>query len=95
MCPLSSVFFHPVFVHFPIAFYFLELILLILWKIKADEGYNRFARLSFKLGYLSMVLAVATGFLKVGGLKGITGLVTWHFYSAMAVLIFFPRASFF
>ena len=58
---------HPILVHFPIAFYFLELVLLSLWRFKKDNSYFRFARFTFRLGYLFMILAMAAGLIDVKG----------------------------
>ncbi|MBI3999808.1 MAG: hypothetical protein HY351_04255, partial [Candidatus Omnitrophica bacterium] len=66
---------HPMLVHFPIAFYFLELILLCGWAKRQDENYLNFARFTFRLGYLFMILAIVMGFLDAGGIPGIQGRV--------------------
>ena len=76
---------HPPLVHFPIAFCFLELLLLILWQAKKDPAYLRFARFSFGLGYLFMLIAMGAGFVDAGGFRGITGKVRIHVFSALGV----------
>ncbi len=76
---------HPALVHYPIAFYFLELALLILWQTKRDPAYLRFARFSFKLGYLFMLVALASGFIEAGGFQGIVGKVRPHAFGAVSV----------
>ena len=73
-------------VHFPIAFYALELLLISLWIRKHNEEYKRFARFAFWLGYFLMLAALATGYLDAGGWQKITGAVRRHFFSAMTVL---------
>ncbi len=81
--------FHPAFVHFPIAFCFLELLLLIFWASKKDAAYQRFADFSFRLGYGFIIAATVTGFLAAGGFGKITGVIATHFYSALAVFSFY------
>ena len=76
--------FHPVLVHFPIAFYLLEVILIALWLKSHDSTKYNFARFTFWLGYGFMILAMMAGFFDAGGLKGITSIVRPHFYSALA-----------
>ena len=76
---------HPALVHFPIAFYFLELVLLVLWTAKHDPAFRRFALFSFRLGYFFMLLSMASGWLSTGGWSGVTGDVPPHFYAACAV----------
>ena len=79
---------HPVFVHFPIAFYFLELVLLVLWVSKEEQEYRRFACFSFWIGYLFMLIAMAAGLFDAGGFAGIRGSVKRH---VIAALIVFAR----
>ena len=81
--------FHPAFVHFPIAFYFLEMGLLIAWAVNGDEGCHRFAAIAFRWGYGFMLAAMLTGLLSAGGLQGISGKVATHFYSALVLLVFY------
>jgi len=76
---------HPALVHFPIAFYFLELLLLLFWLGKKDPTYLRFARFSFHLGYVMMIVAMAGGLFDTKGFSGITGRVRIHVYSALVV----------
>ena len=77
--------FHPVLVHFPIALYALELWLLLLWVWKNDTAFRRFALITFKLGYFSMLASVATGIIDHGGLQRLEGPVAVHFYLALGV----------
>ncbi|MBI4115724.1 MAG: hypothetical protein HY447_04015 [Candidatus Omnitrophica bacterium] len=80
---VTQILFHPMLVHFPIAFYFLELLLLVFWTAKRDEAYHRFARFSFKLGYLFMIAAMVAGYIDAGG--SITSKIKPHFFSALSV----------
>ena len=82
---MEHLVFHPPLVHFPIAFYCLEFLLLILRQIKKDPAYLRFARFSFRLGYIFMLAAIAAGLKDAGGFSGIAGKLRPHFYSAVAV----------
>ena len=82
---MEHLVFHPPLVHFPIAFYCLELLLIILWRARKDPAYLRFAQFSFRLGYLFMLAAIAAGLKDAGGFAGIAGKVKPHFYSALAV----------
>ena len=86
---------HPMLVHFPIAFYFLELILLCGWAKRRDENYLNFARFTFRLGYLFMILAIVMGFLDAGGIPGIQGRVRTHFFSAASVFVLYTIRAFF
>jgi len=81
--------FHPPLVHFPIAFYFLELLLLLFWVFRHDPAYLRFAKFAFWSGFVSMLLAIATGFIDAGGLKKILKdeEVREHFIGACSVLL--------
>ena len=85
---------HPRFVHFPIAFYFLELLLLVFWRFKKDEQYLRFARFAFRLGYVCMVLAMGAGLFDVKGVQNITGKVRTHVFSALTVFGFYTLRVF-
>ena len=59
--------FHPIFVHFPIAFYFLELVLLVFWMVKKEPRYSQFARFSCRIGYLFMLISLVAGWIDAGG----------------------------
>ena len=80
---------HPILVHFPIAFYFLELLLLVFWLKKRDSQYLRFSRIAFSLGYFFMAAAALAGFRDADGWKNITGMVRSHFYGAVSVIVFY------
>ena len=105
---MTSIPLHPMLVHFPVAFYFLELLLLILWAVKHDPGYRRFALFSFRLGYLFMIVAIIAGYVDAGG-RGVFGLgefinrLTWgnmlkirlHVFAATGVFILYTTRAFF
>ncbi len=87
---------HPIFVHFPIAFYFLELVLLVLWATREEQEYRRFAYFSFWLGYAFMLLAMTAGLFDAGGFAGVRGAVKRHVTAALAVFtIYTARAVFY
>jgi len=86
---------HPLFVHFPIAFYFMELILLGMWMVKQDLEYRRFALFSFKLGYMFMIAAIITGLIDAGGFKNIVGDGRNHFLAAMTVFAVYTIRAFY
>ena len=86
---------HPIFIHFPIAFYFLELVLLFCWLKKKDSNYLNFARFTFRLGYLFMIVAMVAGFHDAGGLTGIRGRVRYHFMAAASVFTLYTLRAFF
>ena len=80
---------HPIFVHFPIAFYFLELVLLFLWLGKKDDAYRRFALLTFRAGFLFMILAAVTGYLDAGAKFPPVKAVRPHFFAAVSVFLLY------
>jgi len=87
---------HPIFVHFPIAFYFLELVLIILWITKEDSEYRRFSYFVFWVGYAFMLVAMTAGLFDAGGLAGIRGVVKRHVTAALVVFgVFTARAVFY
>ena len=81
--------FHPIAVHFPIAFYFLELLLLLLWKAKHDAEKLRFARFAFSAGYLGMLAALIAGWIDAGGTTHLHGDLLTHFLLASGVFLFY------
>ena len=88
---------HPLFVHFPIAFYFLELLLLVFWRIKREAHYEAFASFAFRIGYLFMVAALVTGLFDAGGpgnIRNLSGNLAIHFYSAVCVFVFYSARAF-
>ncbi|MBI2094835.1 MAG: DUF2231 domain-containing protein [Candidatus Omnitrophica bacterium] len=86
---------HPIFVHFPIAFYFLELVLIVLWITKEEEEYRRFSCLSFWFGYAFMLAAMAAGLFDAGGPAGIRGAVKRHFVAALTVFVIYTARAVF
>lgn len=82
--------FHPPLVHFPIAFYFLELVLLLFWAAKKDPAYRRFALFSFRMGFLFMVGAAIAGLVDAGGIP--PG-VRRHFFSAAGVFTLYTARA--
>ncbi len=87
-----DILFHPPLVHFPIAFYFLELLLLIFWLAKKDSAYHRFALFSFRLGFLFMIAAAIAGPVDAGG---IPPPVRRHFFSAAGVFTLYTVRAFY
>lgn len=87
--------FHPAAVHFPIAFYVLEFLLLIFWAVKRDGAYERFALFTFRLGYLAMLAAIGSGLYDAGGFSGIAGKVKPHFFAALSVFIWYTARALF
>jgi uncharacterized membrane protein len=86
---------HPMIVHFPIAFYFLELVLLLFWLGKKDEAFRRFALFTFRLGFLFMIAAAVSGYFDAGAKFPPVKAVRPHFYAASAVFIFYTlRAAY-
>ncbi len=86
---------HLVSIHFPIAVYFLEVLLILFWLVKKDEAYRRFALFSFRFGYLTMLAALVTGWMAAGGWENITGAVRLHFLAAASVFIFYTGRAFY
>lgn len=86
---------HPITVHYPIAFYVLELILLLLWNFKNNPAYFQFASFAFKAGYIGMLIAMAAGFYDAGGFAGIQGRVRTHFFAALSVFVLYTLRAFF
>ncbi len=86
---------HPALLHFPIAFYFLELLFLLRWVLKGDPAYQRFAAIVFKIGYFFMLLAIFSGLTDSKWLIR-SGGTTWrHFYAASAVFVFYTGRAFY
>ncbi len=85
---------HPMLVHFPIAFYFLELLLLFFWAAQKQESYQQFALFTFKAGYLLMLAAIVAGLRDAGGFGRITGRVRPHFFWALAVFGIYTLRAF-
>ena len=92
---VRAVTFHPAYAHFPIAFYFLEMGLLIGWATQGDQSYHFFSELAFELGYKFMLLTMLTGVVAAGGFEGIVGGVARHFYYAIALFFFYSARRFY
>lgn len=84
---------HPILVHFPIAFYFLEWVLLLFWLAKQDEAYRRFALFTFRLGFLFMIAAAVSGYFDAGAKLPPVKAVRPHFYAALAVFVFYTARA--
>ncbi len=80
---------HPPLVHFPIAFYFLELVLLLFWLRRQDPAYRRFALFSFRMGYFLMLAAMVAGYVDTGGRFPVPKPVRPHALSALVVFGFY------
>ncbi len=80
---------HPMLVHFPIAFFVLELILLCLWRLKREESYRGFALLVFRMGYLFLIPVALAGLVDAGGLEGLKSGVLTHFRAAAVLFGFY------
>ena len=59
---------HPLLIHFPIAFNFLETFLVALAFFSKDERYRDFSRLIFKCTIPVIVIAAIAGVYDAGGL---------------------------
>ena len=87
--------FHPILIHFPIAFYFLELLLLLFWAVKKNEEYRRFALFVFRAGYWGMLAAMLAGVIDSGGWEHIMKHVKAHFFSAIGVFTVYTVRAFY
>jgi uncharacterized membrane protein len=92
---MKSFLVHPIFVHFPIALFFLELLLLALWTVQKDGAYHRFAEFSFWAAYLFLWFSAVTGLWDHGGFADISGTAAPHFYSALGMLFFYSARAFY
>ena len=84
-----KIYFHPPLVHFPIAFNFLELLLLAVWARKKIEYYRQIAFLVFGLSYFVMIPTALAGFVDAGGMSGMTGGVRIHAFTVLATFLFY------
>ena len=85
----DSMLLHPIFIHFPIVLYFMELLLLVLWQSKGDVSYYRFAIFSSKLGYFFMIISLLTGLKDSGGFGKMSEVGRLHFYAALGMAGFY------
>jgi len=76
--------FHPYLVHFPIAFFFLEAFLILLWYWKKDDRYEDFAYFVLKLALIVMPVVMLAGYLDAGGFPS---RVRLHYSSATALFL--------
>lgn len=60
--------YHPLFIHFPIAFYFLGVLLTLGYLWRKDADYERFAYWSFFLSWLAAIVASFVGLVDQGQL---------------------------
>ena len=81
--------FHPPLVHYPIAFYFLELALLLLWWKKNDPAYRRFALFSFRMGYFFTIAAFIAGYIDSGAKFPVPQPVRPHALTALGLFTFY------
>ena len=84
--------FHPPLVHFPIAFYFFELLLLFFWTARKNPDYLRFARFSFLTGYVFMIPTLIAGWTDAGGF---VPLVRTHALFAASVALVYTLRLFY
>ena len=80
---------HPALVHYPLAFYFLELVLILFWQARKDPAFLRFAHFSFRMGYLFMIAAIIAGYFDAGAHLPVPVKIRLHFYAAASVLVFY------
>jgi len=84
---VMEILWHPALVHFPIAFYGLEALLLALWVLRKQPSYHQFAAFVFKAAYLCMLAAIVAGYVDSGGWSEIAGTVRKHFNLAMLLFV--------
>lgn len=78
---------HPVFIHFPIAFYLLECFLLFLYFFKKADHYRYFALFVFRLAYIIGIIAMITGLKDAGGFGNLKGDVLNHALLALTLFL--------
>ena len=76
--------FHPLLVHFPIAFFFLEAFLVVLWLKRKEEIYEKFSFFTLKLAVATMPFVMLAGLKDAGGLRP---MVRTHFYFAATLFL--------
>ena len=84
MTTLKDFLFHPAFVHFPIAFAFFELGLLLALDFYGDDV-RKFAAWTGRVGYFSLLPAALSGFAGIGGFGKINA-TNWPHISAAGIL---------
>lgn len=78
---------HPVMVHFPVAFYLLETVLIGLWIFKQEDTWRRFALFLFRAAGLGLLASLAAGWQDAGGWQNIEGKTAEHFYGAVVLAV--------
>lgn len=86
---------HPSLVHFPIAFYFLETLLIYWWALGNRDDYHGFARFAFFAAFISMWFALGTGLYTAGGIPPAWKHARTHFLSALSTTVFYSGRCFF
>lgn len=81
----AQIFYHPVFVHFPVALFIFEFFLIQLWLFTKKENYRDFAFFTFHMAYFFTPLAMAAGYIDAGG--HMTNLIRTHFNFAVGVFV--------
>jgi len=85
---------HPSLVHFPIAFIWLELVLLI-WAVRPGcEVYERFAFVTFCLTLSLLLPVMAAGLYDAGGFEGVKGDVRIHAFFGLGVFLVYGFRAF-
>ena len=74
---------HPYLVHFPVAFLFLEGLLMLFWVWKKKDSYEAFSYFVLKLALVSIPFVMLAGYIDAGGLPE---RVRKHFFSAATLL---------
>ena len=80
---MEDIVFHPLLVHVPIDFFFLEAFLICLWLRKKEEKYEEFAYIVLRLAVIALPFVMTAGYIDAGG---VTSRVRLHFFSAVSVL---------
>ena len=80
----KSILFHPLLIHFPIAFFFLEAMLVVLWLRRKEEMHEKFSYFTLKLTVALMPFVMFAGLKDANGLPP---MVRTHFYFATALFV--------
>lgn len=75
---------HPFMVHFPIALFFFESFLLFIARDRQDDRYQGMAKLTFKVAFFMMILALGAGLYDAGGIPEALKHARNHFFSALS-----------
>ncbi len=90
-----NILFHPIVLHFPIALFYLETLLLFFWVIKKEDDCRRFALFTFRVGYFSLLVTLIAGWIDMGGAEHLEGIVRVHFCCALGVFILYTVRAFY